>query len=223
MQYGNVISNLSQDEMIRLIEAYQSATNQIMFCSITDLDGIIVYANDYFCKISQYTREELIGQNHNIVNAHYHPNEFFEEMWNTISSGNTWHGEVKNRAKDGSFFWLDSVIIPIRDEHNKINQYFSLRTLITDRKQAEEELESHISALENMLYILSHKVRHPIANIMSIVSLLEDYADSPEEILKMAAYVKESALTLDSFTRELTELIGDFEKEVKQLRISHQK
>ena len=215
MPYSDVLPNQSKNELLRLLDAYQKATLDTILCSITDAEGNIIYANKIFCDISQYSITELLGRNHNIVNAGNHSKEFFSEMWNTISTGNPWRGEVKNRAKDGSFYWLDSVIIPIKDENGKIVQYFSLRTLINDKKNAEEEMDSHIKALENMLFMISHKVRHPIANILSIASVFEEYANSPEEVLKMISFIKDEAMTLDNFTRELTGFIYELDQKNK--------
>lgn len=212
------ILNQSKGDLVRLLDAYQQATLDSVPCSITDVKGTIVYVNKIFCDVSQYTEAELLGQNHNIVNAGYHSQAFFKELWDTINSGKSWHGEVKNKAKDGSFYWLDSVIVPIKDEAGKIIQFFSLRTLINDKKQAEEERDAHIKALEDMLFMISHKVRHPIANILSIASVFEEYANSPEEILKMISFIKDEAMTMDGFTRELTGFIYELDIKNKLIR-----
>lgn len=217
MQLHIKIAELAREDLFRLLEAYQKATQESIFCSITDANGIIIYVNRIFCDVSKYSEAELVGRNHNIVNAGYHPPKFFKNLWDTITAGNTWHGEVKNRAKDGSYYWLDSVIIPIKDENGVICQYFSLRTQINDKKHVEEDRIEHIRALENMLFMISHKVRHPIANILSIVNVFEAHSNSPEEIQRMISYIKESALTLDNFTRELTGFIYELEQKGKKL------
>jgi len=107
--------------------------------SITDKQGIITYVNDNFCKISKYSRKELIGKRHNIINSGYHPKELFTNMWKAISNGHTWRGEVCNRAKDGSLYWVESFIKPELDTNGNPIKYYSFRIIITERKQREEE------------------------------------------------------------------------------------
>ena len=187
-----------------MLNAYQKATDENIFCSITDREGKIIYANQKFCEISKYSMVELLGQSHNVVNAGYHTDSFFKEMWETIESGQVWKGEVKNRAKDGSYYWLDSVIIPIKDADGEIHQYFSLRTLINDKKAAEEAKNQRIHELEELLYMLSHEVRQPVANILGISKIFEKYLDQPEELIKLLYFIKQSAESLDAFTRKIT-------------------
>lgn len=130
------------NQTIQTLQAYQSAVNQAALVSITDLDGKIMYVNSKFTEISKYTAEELIGNTHSIINSSYHSDEFFRDMWQTISSGKHWRGEIKNRKKDGSCYWVDTVITPVLDQKGKIFQYLSVRNVITDKKQNEEKLIS---------------------------------------------------------------------------------
>ncbi|TDM08450.1 MAG: hypothetical protein C4K60_03090 [Ideonella sp. MAG2] len=108
--------------------------------SITDAQGVIVEANDAFCAISQFSREELIGSNHRVINSRQHPREFFDTMWRHISQGESWRGDICNRAKDGTLYWVDSVIAPFKAADGHITHYLSIRSDITQRKRQEEAL-----------------------------------------------------------------------------------
>ncbi|RBW68352.1 sensor domain-containing protein [Bacillus taeanensis] len=129
------------NKTLKKLEDIEFALNESSIVAITEKKGIINYVNKKFCDISKYKEEELIGQDHKIVNAGYHSKAFFKQMWQTIGSGNVWKGEIKNKAKDGSFYWVDTTIVPFLDGHGKPYQYVSIRNDITKKKAMEEEIK----------------------------------------------------------------------------------
>jgi PAS domain S-box-containing protein len=156
------------------LEDVKYALDQSTIVATTDRKGTITYANDKFCEISKYSREELVGQNHRIINSGYHSREFFQEMWKTIGSGHLWHAEIRNRAKDGTYYWVDTTIVPFLDDQGRPYQYIAIRHDITDRKRVEAELreQAALTRLGEMAAVVAHELKNPLAGLRGALEIL---------------------------------------------------
>lgn len=199
--------------------------------TVTDSDGTIIYANQKFCDLSKYSENELIGQNHRMLKSDEHSDDFFINMWNTIYSGKIWEGEIKNRAKDNSFYWLKSTIIPVMDCEKNIINYIAIRTDITEEKeiqikllameeqliQQNEDLFSKIESKSHELIkserlatigTMASRIAHDLKNPLTI---MQTYAEmlSPEILLKFDSKDKEKWLRLQNSIFDMRRIIED--------------
>jgi PAS domain S-box-containing protein len=195
--------------------AYRDAININTIVSITDPAGRIIYVNDKFCEISKYSRSELLGQDHRIINSGYHPRSFFSTMWRSISSGNSWRAEILNKAKDGTLYWVDSVIMPVFNANQKISRYLSIRNIITERKESEARIQLYTEALEELAFNVSHNFRSPICSILGLTNLLTRYpSHTLENDEELRMHLMAAAGSLDKLASQMSELVNQFQRKV---------
>lgn len=172
--------NLSDTQ--RTLEQQLFAINQHTIVSIADVSGRITYVNDLFVQISGYSREELLGQDHRLVNSGLHPRSVFEDLWQTIAAGQVWSGEICNRRKDGTLYWVNSTIVPFMDDAGLPYQYMSIRSDITPLKQADE-------SLRHTVFELGERVKEWTCLSAVIQALQDDTRSDAESLAAVASLI----------------------------------
>lgn len=191
-------------DSLKTISAYKYALDQADIVAITDPRGVIGYVNENFCKISGYSADELIGNDHRIINSGHHSKEFMRNIWQTISAGKVWKGEIKNKARNGTYYWVDTTIVPFPDDNGRPYQYMAIRHDITAHKQIEEQLKATNTELETFSYMVAHDLRAPLRIINGLVSIL-----NKEQGERMTEDGKEVLNMINENTTRMARLIDD--------------
>ena len=204
LSYGKVMSNFV-NQALKDKNLLEEQTNDLHASAIvaeTDIDGSITYANDKLVEMSKYTHDELIGANHRLLNSGHHPKEFFQDLWSTITNGQVWNNEVKNKTKYGSYYWVDTTIYPIKKANGEIVKFIAIRFDITEKKnnllslekatiQAKKAVEAKSAFLANM----SHEIRTQLNGVLGFTTLLLDQK-LPEEALENINHIKDCSESL---------------------------
>lgn len=222
----------TQENLIKQLSDQKYALDQAAIVAATDVNGVITYVNDKFCKISGYERDELIGRTHAIVNSKTHPPEFFAELWSTIKSGQVWQGEVCNRNKIGELYWVSTTIVPFCDQNNKPIQFMSIRYEITDLKKAQEVIQdqqvklasaSRLSAMGELAAAITHEINNPLGVILGRVemlkSMLQDEKIDREDLYKKIESIEVTGLRIEKIIRGMKSLAHHREDEAPQKHI----
>ncbi|MFQ5781907.1 MAG: ATP-binding protein [Nitrosopumilus sp.] len=190
---------------------FKKALDESSNVSITDADGIILYVNDKFKEVSKYSENELIGQNHRILKSGFHSDDFYANMWQVISSGNIWYGDIKNRGKYGDEFWVKTTIIPFLGKDGKPVQYIAVRSDVTNQKQTESKLIDALKAIQKtdvlkneFASMITHELKTPLTPIRGYCEMLKE-----DSLGKLTDEQLECISTIDSNASHLEQLIAD--------------
>jgi PAS domain S-box-containing protein len=194
-----------QETIVRL-EELRYALDQAAIVASTDHRGIITYVNDKFCAISKYSRDELLGRDHRIINSGFHAKAFMRTLWRTIAQGRVWRGEIRNRASDGSIYWVDTTIVPFLDDRGRPRQYLAIRSDITQRKAAEDKLadQAALTQLGHLAAIVAHEVRNPLAGLRGTLEVLQPrLGASPREHAVIQVMIER----IDALNAKVTDIL----------------
>ena len=225
----------------KLARATFAVLTKYSLVSVTDCTGKIQYVNDFFCKVSQYTREELIGQNTSILKSGHHPRSFYEDMWKTIKDGGMWRGEIKNKTKNGDTYWADFSIAPILGENDEVVNYIAVSFLISEKKLIQEQLNEKATTLESIISQMRERevelenIKKATLNILDdlenekkaveqrVLERTEDIVHEKEKLHQVTKNMNDGAILLDTngdviFVNErVYELIGIKEEDRQPL------
>ncbi len=181
------------------------ALDQAAIVATTDVTGAITAVNDKFCEISKYSRQELLGQDHRIINSGYHDRAFFRKLWTTIAGGRIWRGEIRNRAKDGTLYWVDTTIVPFLDARGKPYQYMAIRHEVTERREAEARLRQQeaLARLGEMAAVFAHEVKNPLAGISGALQVVRSRLPQRSGDERVLGDIQDRIASLNRMLQEL--------------------
>jgi PAS domain S-box-containing protein len=204
--------DLSVREKTARLHAYNEAINTSIYAVTLDHDGLFVSVNDPLLIVSGYARQELIGQHYKMFNTNQLTNEQLQSRYQRLAAGDTWTGELRYKTKSGSFFWIECVIMPIKEADGSIKEFLSLGIPITERKDLEAKNLTAIGALEDVAFRTSHNIRGPLARVTGLTALLKRNAVGIDELNYVAQKLVDSSAELDEATHELTVFVNKHQK-----------
>ncbi len=207
---------------VRELEVFKNALDEHAIVAVTDARGRITYVNDKFCAISKYDREELLGKDHRIINSGHHPKAFFTDLWGTIKAGRVWKGEIRNKAKDGSFYWVDTTIVPYLDPQGVPYQYVAIRADITQRKEGEEAIRQSqkLESLGVLAGGIAHDFNNLLTTIMGNCSLAAMTLPAESPAASFLEQIEKAAVRAADLTRQLLAYAGKGQVTVARVNLN---
>ncbi len=216
-------------ELLKQLSDQKYALDQAAIVAATDAKGVITYVNEKFCEVSGYSRDELIGRTHKVINSGYHTKDFFIDLWRTISKGQVWRGEVCNRRKNGKYYWVYTTIVPFLGEDARPTQYLSIRYEITELKEAQQVINdqqaklvaaSRLSAIGEMAAAITHEINNPLGVILGRVemlkSMLQEESLDRSELLRVADTIEVTGQRIAKIVRSMKTMAHHQEEEAAQ-------
>ncbi len=217
------------EALLKELSDQKQALDQAAIVAATDRTGAITYVNNKFCEVSEYSQAELIGQNHRIINSGVHPKSFFSDMWNTVSTGNVWRGEVCNKSKSGRLYWVDTTIVPFMGEDGLPYQFMSIRHEITAFKEAQQTIleqqarliaASKLSALGEVAAAITHEINNPLGVILGrcemLREMLNDGNTNTDELKKMTEMIEITGRRIEKIVKSMRTFTHGSESEMMQ-------